>query len=84
MKATTILIAALAGLTAASPTYRSISVRSAEESSLNNCVECAKYCSDPANGSSLGAACYIVKCGIKACNILNLILKHRRLAAYRY
>lgn len=76
MKAATILIAALAGLTAASPTYRGVSIRSAQESSASNCVECAKYCSDPANGSALGGACYIVRCGIQVCNILHLIPKH--------
>lgn len=33
----------------------------------SECVQCAKYCSDPSNGSGIGAACYIVKCGIKVC-----------------
>lgn len=35
------------------------------DTSDSDCVSCAKYCSDPSNGSGIGAACYIVKCGIK-------------------
>ena len=32
---------------------------------VSGCTACAKYCSDPSNGAALGAACYVVKCGIE-------------------
>lgn len=35
-----------------------------EAGGQSKCVDCASYCSDPSNGNALGAACYIVKCGI--------------------
>ncbi len=50
------LLLVLATAAAASP----LETRQAAE-----CVKCAQYCSDPSNGVAIGAACYIVKCGIQ-------------------
>lgn len=41
------------------------------DESQSDCIKCAKYCSDPSNGSGIGAACYIVKCGIKVCVLVS-------------
>ncbi|KAK2804132.1 hypothetical protein FQN49_008858, partial [Arthroderma sp. PD_2] len=64
-----ILLATLAGLTAASPVMNSAPkpdpLAGGTTPTAVDCEECAKYCSDPSNGSAIGSACFIVKCGIK-------------------
>lgn len=74
MKSATILIAALAGLTAASPTYRAESARSEPEGSTNYCFECAGQCGDPTLESTYRSVCYILKCGPLVRDLLHFIL----------
>lgn len=56
MQLTVLITAALVAVAAASP----INDKRVDD----DCKECAAYCNDPANGSAVGFACYVVKCGI--------------------
>ncbi|KAK3196245.1 hypothetical protein K4F52_000625 [Lecanicillium sp. MT-2017a] len=63
MKVQTIVLA-LAAVVAATPVQNVEAAQAAQAAASNDCVDCAKYCSDDSNGNAIGAACYIVKCGI--------------------
>lgn len=64
-----VIITIIASLAAASPIASANEALGEQNDALskqqdNKCTECVQYCSDPTNGSALGAACYVVKCGI--------------------